>query len=84
MSSNFTDSTQTWPKSRITKDIANDAKARIKLASALDRAKAFVEETEGQEDDERTKEVRDLVQHLYEALERNNSHHENQQARVGI
>jgi signal transduction protein with GAF and PtsI domain len=86
MSANFTDSTQTWPKSRITKDLANDAKSRIKLSNALDKAKAFVEETDDQvnsnacplimllkDTDDRTREVRDLVQHLYEALEQNNN-----------
>lgn len=75
MSANFVDSTQTWPKSRLTKDLANDAKARIKLTNALDRAKAFVEEANEDQEayDERTKEVRDLVQHLYEALEQNNN-----------
>lgn len=37
MSGSFMDSTQTWPKSRITKDLANETKARIKLTNALDR-----------------------------------------------
>ncbi|KAI6190628.1 TWiK family of potassium channels protein 7 [Aphelenchoides bicaudatus] len=80
MSANFMDSTQTWPKSRITKDLANEVKARKKLSNALDRAKAFVEETEDQDSDERTKEVRDLVQHLYNALEEQNNNSANNQS----
>jgi hypothetical protein len=64
--------TQTWPKSRLPNVLVNDAKSRIKLTTALDRAKAFVEDM-NDSNDERTKEVRDLVQHLYEALEHNNN-----------
>lgn len=95
MSANFMDSTQTWPKSRLTKDLANDAKARIKLTNALDRAKAFVEESDEQvisycflmvfvfkDTDDRTREVRDLVQHLYEALEQNNNSSNSQSNKV--
>ncbi|KAI6223775.1 hypothetical protein M3Y99_01431100 [Aphelenchoides fujianensis] len=64
--------TQTWPKSRITKNLVNDAKSRIKTAGALERAKALIEQEVDENMDEKTREARELVQHLYEALEQKN------------
>ncbi|KAI6185226.1 hypothetical protein M3Y99_01948000 [Aphelenchoides fujianensis] len=60
--------TQTWPKSRITKNLVNDAKSRIKTAGALERAKALIEQEVDENMDEKTREgefqARELVQHL--------------------
>lgn len=92
MSADLTDSTQTWPKSRVTKDLAKDAKTKIKLSKTLDRARAFLQETTNQvtlvgtpciysifkDSNDKKKDARDLIQNLYEALERNNTNNDNQ------